>query len=247
MTPPSTCARASRTSTAPTATALARYQNTSSLLLSQSQGCNFTRLAGRNRGVKGAMRRGGGPRRASGLSSATRGSGQKSPVFLIQNQGGKSVPDTQPINHRGYWCSGGAPGSPGTAISRRGTASRRVTAKNPSQAGRGKSSAQQPVTIPSTTRLCTWKSGKSPVNPPATMKATASLFSVQRRHDERTAASVSRQRKNGVVRSGGRTRPGTAMTIAAPKTKLRCGREYERMGLYHWMLSVGPGADGSGS
>ena len=134
------------------------------------------------------------------------------------------MPDIQPINQRGYWCSAGAPGSPGTAISRRGTASTSVTTKNPSHAGRGKSSAQQPVTIPSTTRLCTWKSGKRPVNPPATMKATVSLFSVHRRHDERTVAIVSRQRKKGVARSGGVSSRRTAMTMAAPKTKERCGR-----------------------
>ena len=200
------------------------YQNTSSLLLSQSQGWNFTRLAARKTRLKGAISNLARPRSASGLSSAARSSGQKSPVFLSQNQGAKSVPDIQPINQRGYWCSGGAPGSPGTAISRRGTAISRVTAKNPSHAGRGKSSAQQPVTMPSTTRLCTWKNGKRPVNPPATMKATASLFSVHRRHDERIVAIVSRQRKNGVPRSGGVSSRRTAMTMAAPKTKLRCGR-----------------------
>ena len=78
------------------------YQNTSSLLLSQSHGWNFTRLAARNTRLKGATSSRARPRSASGLSSATRRSGQKSPVFLIQNQGGKSVPDIQPISQRGY-------------------------------------------------------------------------------------------------------------------------------------------------
>ena len=200
------------------------YQNTSSLLLSQSQGWNLIRLAARNTRLKGAINSRARPRSASGLSKASKSSGQKRPVFLIQNHGGKSVPDTQPINQRGYWCSGGAPGSPGTAISRRGTASTSVTAKNPSHAGRGKSNAQQPVTIPSTTRLWTWKSGRRPVSPPATRKATASLFSVQRRHDLRIVATVSRQWKKGVARSGGVNSSRTAITMAAPKTNDRCGR-----------------------
>ena len=70
------------------------YQKTSSLLLSQSQGCSTSTLGTMNR-----IR----PRKASGLSRASSRNGQNSPVFLIQNQGGKSVPDTQPISHRGYW------------------------------------------------------------------------------------------------------------------------------------------------
>jgi hypothetical protein len=74
-------------------------------------------------------------------------------------------------------------------------ASAAMTAKNPSHAGRGKSSAQQRVTMPSTTRLWTWKSGSTPVSPPAVRKATASLLIVQRRHDCRIARMVSRQRK----------------------------------------------------
>ena len=99
-----------------------------------------------------------------------------------------------------------------------------MTAKHPSHAGRGKSSAQQPVTMPSTTRLCTWKSGSRPVSAPAARKATASLFSVQRRHDEPIVVKVSRQRKKGVVSSGGVSSSRTAITMAAPKTNDRCGR-----------------------
>ena len=99
-----------------------------------------------------------------------------------------------------------------------------MTAKNPSHAGRGKSSAQQTVTMPSTTRLCTWKRGSTPVSPPAVRKATASLLIVQCRHERRIASRVSRQRKNGVVSSGGVNSSNTAITIAAPKTNDRCGR-----------------------
>ena len=113
------------------------YQKTSSLLLSQSHGWNFTRLATRNTRLNGAISARARRFSASGLSSASRSSGQNRPVFLIQNQAGKSDPDIHPINHRGYWCSGGRPGSPGTAISNRGTASTSMAAKNPIHAGRG--------------------------------------------------------------------------------------------------------------
>jgi hypothetical protein len=78
--------------------------------------------------------------------------------------------------------------------------------------------------MPSTTRLCTWKSGSRPVNPPATRKATASLFNVHRRHDERIVVRVSRQRRNGDAISGGVSSSRTAITIAAPKMKDRWGR-----------------------
>src|SRR2546430_2991156 len=217
--------RQSRTSRAPTATALARYQKTSSLLLSQSQGWNLTRLAARNTRLKGAISSRARPRSASGLSSATRRSGIKSPVFLIQNHGGMSAPDIQPINQRGYWWSGGAPGSPGTAISRRGTASSSMTPKNPIHAGRGKRSAQQAVTTPRTTRLWTWISGSSPVSAPAIRKATASFLIAHRRHDCRTAEKVARQSKNGVCSQGGGDSRSTPPTTAGPRKDTPPGGE----------------------
>ena len=70
-------------------------------MLSQSQGWKTTTLAIRKTRQKGAssnrVRRG----RASGLSSETRSSGQKAPVFLIQNQTGSSAPASQPSSKRG--------------------------------------------------------------------------------------------------------------------------------------------------
>src|SRR5205085_9936679 len=107
--PPAAAMRQIRSISAPTATALAMYQKTSSLLLSQSHGWNFTRLATRNTRLNGAISARARRFSASGLSSASRSSGQNRPVFLIQNQAGKSDPDIHPINHRGYWCSGGRP------------------------------------------------------------------------------------------------------------------------------------------
>src|SRR5260370_28033916 len=102
-TAPAPRTRASRTSRAPTATALAMYQKTSSLLLSQSHGWNLIRLATRNTRLKGAISSRIRPRNASGLSRASSSSGQNRTVFLSQNQGGKSEPDTHPISQRGYW------------------------------------------------------------------------------------------------------------------------------------------------
>src|SRR6059058_6052815 len=99
---PNAWLRQNRTSRAPTATPLARYQKTSSLLLSQSHGWNLTRLAIRKTRLNGAISSRARPRSASGLSRASSRSGMNSPVFLIQNHGGASVPDIQPINQRGY-------------------------------------------------------------------------------------------------------------------------------------------------
>src|SRR5207244_10412180 len=102
-----TCTRAIRIRTAPTATALARYQNTSNLLLSQSQGWNLIRFATRKTRLKGAISRRMRLRSASGLSSASRSNGMNSPVFLTQNQGGEAAHATQPDNTRGQGSHGG--------------------------------------------------------------------------------------------------------------------------------------------
>src|SRR6202011_5515639 len=63
------------------------YQNTSSLLLSQSQGWNLIRLAATNTRLEGAINSRARPRSASGLSKATKSSGQKRPGFLITHTG----------------------------------------------------------------------------------------------------------------------------------------------------------------
>src|SRR5919204_4385723 len=85
-----------RRSSAATAIAEARYQKTSTLVLSQAQGWKTIRLATRKTSRKGASRTRVRGRRTSELSSATSSSGQNAPVFLSQNHGPLSGAASQP-------------------------------------------------------------------------------------------------------------------------------------------------------